>query len=93
MQLSKEFLRLREESRIRITSETGILLRMNRSIQAEGAFGIIKQDYGFRQFLLRSNKKVHTEVLLIAMGYNINKLHRKIQDNRTGRQLFEKLTA
>ena len=31
----------------------GILLRMNRSIQAEGTFGIIKQDYGFRQFLLR----------------------------------------
>jgi len=93
MQLSKEFLRQREESRIRITSETGILLRMNRSIQAEGAFGVIKQDYGFRQFLLRGNKKVKTEILLIAMAYNINKLHRKIQDNRTGRQLFGKLTA
>jgi len=93
MQLSKEFLRQREESQTRITSETGILLRMNRSIQAEGAFGIIKQDYGFRQFLLRGNKKVKTEILLIAMGYNINKLHHKIQKNRTGRQLFEKLTA
>ena len=30
---------------------------MNRSIQSEGAFGVIKQDYGFRQFLLRGNKK------------------------------------
>ena len=44
MQLSKVFLRQREESRARITSPMGVLLRMNRSIQAEGAFGVIKQD-------------------------------------------------
>jgi hypothetical protein len=43
--------------------------------------------------LLRGSKKVLTEILLIAMAYNINKLHNKIQQNRTGRQLFEKLTA
>jgi transposase len=93
MQVSKNFLRQREESRTRITSPTGVLLRMNRSIQAEGAFGVIKQDYGFRQFLLRGNKKVRTEVLIVAMGYNINKLHNKIQATRTGSQLFEKLSA
>ena len=84
MQISKEFLRQRKESLERITSPTGILLRMNRSIQAEGAFGVIKQDYGFRQFLLRGNKKVRTEILLVAIAYNINKLHNKIQKNRTG---------
>jgi|GEM_PF-5635557 len=38
-------------------------------------------------------KEVLTEILLVAMGYNINKLHSKIQRNRTGRQLFEELTA
>lgn len=93
MQLSKEFLRQREQSLKNITSPTGILLRMNRSIQAEGAFGVIKQDYGFRQFLLRGNKKVKTEMYLMAISYNINKLHHKIQANRTGMQLFEKLSA
>lgn len=93
LQVSKKFIEQRAQSLERITSEKGILLRMNRSIQAEGAFGVIKQDYGFRQFLLRGNKKVLTEILLVAMGYNINKLHSKIQRNRTGRQLFEKLTA
>jgi len=66
MQRSKEFLRQREQSLQNITSKKGTLLRMNRSIQAEGAFGIIKQDYGFRQFLLRGNKKVRTEMLLLA---------------------------
>jgi hypothetical protein len=93
MQLSKEFLRQRKKSLENITSEKGILLRMNRSIQVEGAFGVIKQDYGFRQFLLRGNKKIRTEMFIVALGYNINKLHNKIQQERTGSQLFEKMTA
>ena len=93
LQVSKKFIEQRKQSLERITSEKGTLLRINRSIQSEGAFGVIKQDYGFRQFLLRGNKKVLVEILLVAMGYNINKLHNKIQKNRTGRQLFEKLTA
>ena len=93
MRISKAFLRQRQESLARITSPMGILLRMNRSIQSEGAFGVIKQDYGFRQFLLRGGRKVRTETLIVAMGYNINKLHHKIQQNRTGLQLFEKMTA
>lgn len=93
MQLSKEFLRQREQSLKNITSEKGVLLRTNRSIQVEGAFGVIKQNYGFRRFLLRGNKKVKAEMYLMAISYNINKLHNKIQANRTGSQLFKKLTA
>jgi len=93
MQLSKEFLRQREESKARITSEMGILLRMNRSIHSEGAFGVLKEAMGFRRFLHRGNKKVKAEVILMALGYNINKLHNKIQSNRTGSQLFEKKIA
>ena len=91
--VSKRFLEQRAASLARITSGQGILLRMNRSIQSEGAFGVVKQNYGFRQFLLRGQKKVTTEVLLLAMAYNINKLHAKIQQKRTGTQLFEKDTA
>ena len=91
--VSKRFIEQREKSLENITSEAGILLRINRSIQVEGAFGVIKQDYGFRQFLLRGNKKVKTEIFIIAMAYNINKLHHKIQNNRTGSQLHEKNVA
>ena len=90
MQVSKKFVRQRSETLERIKSEEGILLRVNRSIQVEGAFGVIKQNYGLRRFLLRGSQKVLTEMLLLAMGYNINKLHNKIQQNRTGTQLFEK---
>jgi len=93
LQVSKKFIAQREASLERITSPMGVLLRMNRSIQSEGAFGTIKQNYGFRQFLLRGNRKVSTEILILAMAYNINKLHSKIQQNRMGTQLFEKLSA
>ncbi len=93
IRVSKRFIAQRAASLARITSEQGILLRMNRSIQSEGAFGVVKQNYGFRQFLLRGTKKVQTEILLVAMGYNINKLHAKIQKNRTKTQLFAKLPA
>lgn len=93
LQVSKKFIEQREASLKRITSEQGVLLRINRSIQVEGAFGVIKQDYGWRRFLLRGHRKVFTETLLHAFAYNVNKLHAKIQQNRTGTQLFEKDTA
>ena len=93
LQVSKKFISQRAASLERITSPEGIILRMNRSIQSEGAFGVVKQDYGFRQFLLRGNRKVTTEILLLAMAYNVNKLHSKIQQDRTGTQLFKKDSA
>ena len=93
LQVSKRFIAQRSASLERITSPKGIQLRMNRSIQSEGAFGVVKQNYGFRQFLLRGSKKVTAEILLLAMAYNINKLHSKIQNDRTGMQLFVKDSA
>ena len=93
LQVSKKFIAQRAASLERITSSEGIVLRMNRSIQSEGAFGTVKQNYSFRQFLLRGSMKVSAEVLLLAMAYDINKLHSKIQQNRTGTQLFKKDSA
>ena len=71
-----------------ILSEKGILYRMNLSIQVEGAFGVLKNDYEFQRFLLRGKTKVKLEILLLCMGYNLNKLHAKIQNERTGSHLF-----
>ncbi len=62
---------------------------MNRLIQVERAFGVLKNDYEFQRFLLRGKTKVKLEILLLCMGYNINKLHAKIQNERTGRYLFQ----
>ncbi len=55
---------------------------MNRSIQVEGAFRLLKSDYELQRFLLRGKTKVKLEILLLCMGYNINKLHGKIQNKR-----------
>ena len=73
IQVSKKFIEQRRKSLAKITSPMGIMLRTNRSIQSEGAFGVIKENYKFRQFLLRGTAKVTVEIVLISMAYNINK--------------------
>ncbi len=89
LQVAKNFIRLRKKSLENITSPKGIVLRMNRSIQVEGAFGIIKEDYSFRRFLTRGTHKVRTEFLLMSFGYNINKLHNKTLQGRNGKLLHK----
>ena len=66
---------------------------MNRSIQVEGAFGVLKNNYEFQRFLLRGKTNVKVEILLLSMGYNMNKLHTKIQEERTESYLFPLKTA
>ena len=89
----KNFLEKRQESYENILSEKGILYRMNRSIQVEGAFGVLKHDYGFDRFLTCGKINVKIEFLLLCMGYNINKLHAKIQGDRLQSHLHETKTT
>lgn len=49
--VAKTFLKKRSEDLERILSDEGVLYRMNRSIQAEGSFGDLKQDIDFRRYL------------------------------------------
>ena len=86
--VAKKFLKYRQEDLERILSEHGILFRINRSIQVEGSFGELKQDMQFRRYLSRGTKNVLAESILLAMAKNINKLHNKIQKDRTGIHLF-----
>jgi hypothetical protein len=70
LQVSKRFIAQRAESLARIISGKGIMLRMNRSIQVEGTFGVIKQNYAFGQFMLRGHRIVllysaYSEILSI----------------------------
>ena len=93
LETSKLFMKQREEDLARITSEEGCKLRMNRSIQVEGSFGNIKQDMGFRRYMCRGKVNVLAESILIAIAYNVNKLHHKIQSDRTGHHLYELKSA
>ena len=71
-----------------LTSETGVLLRMNRSIQVEGVFGVLKEDYGFRRFLTRGQVNIETQFFLLAFAFNIEKLSNRTKKGRLGLDLF-----
>ena len=87
--ISKSFLEKRQESYENILSKKGILYRMNPSIQVEGAFRVLENDYEFQRFLLRGKTKVKLEILLLCMGYNINKLHaKKSRKNQQNKRFF-----
>lgn len=91
--LKETFWEKRQQSLENITSERGILLRMNRSIQVEGAFGLIKNDFGFRRFLTTGKKNVRIELLFLALGFNLKKGWMKQQKRRQKTHYSEKKTA
>ena len=84
----REFAAYRQASLDRITSEEGKLLRVNRSIQAEGAFGQLKHNRGFVRFLTGGNVKVSTELYLLAISQNILKAIAKCNSGKLDTHLF-----
>ena len=77
VRLNRELTAMHEEVIHNLDSTHGALLRMNRSIQAEGTFGIVKQDRGYRRIRRRGLEKVKLELLLVAIGHNLYKFHNK----------------
>ena len=73
--LNEELTSYHKEVIDNLATEEGIYLRTQRSIQAEGAFGIIKQDYSYRRITRVSKKKVNLELTLICIGFNLKKFH------------------
>lgn len=59
-----------------LSSEFGRELKKERSIQAEGAFGVIKEDMKFTRFTRRGLANVKMEFLLVCIGYNLKKYHK-----------------
>ena len=53
-----------------------------KKITVEPTFGNIKQNLGFREFLLRGLEKVKTEMNLISIAHNIQKIHRIKRKNK-----------
>ena len=80
MKINEQWEELREKSHANIQSERGILKRQTRSIQTEGHFGDIKENENFRRFNYRSADKVYKEFMLYAIGRNINKYYRFLNE-------------
>ena len=84
----REFSDYREASLKRISSEEGKILRTNRSIQAEGAFGQLKHNRRFARFLTGGNVKVLSEMYLLAISQNILKAIAKCNSGKLDHHLF-----
>ena len=93
LQVKKQLKEKRASSLANITTEEGILLRMCRSIQVEGAFGLIKNDFAFRRFFSTGKKNIRTELFFLAMGFNLKKRWMKQQKNRERTHLSTIKTA
>ena len=77
IQLNRELTKMHEEVLNNLESIHGALLRMNRSIQAEGTFGIIKYDRWYKRTVRRGLDSVQLELFLISIGHNLYKFYNK----------------
>ena len=75
---NKEFRRLSKISKSNIETEIGKQLRMNRSIQVEGAFAILKEDMKLRKLKVRGKERAQREIGVFCIAYNFNKYLAKL---------------
>ena len=66
-----------------LESELGIVQRTRRSIEAEGTFGIFKQDWDYDRIHRRGIDNVRLEVTLAAIGFNLKKLYTRFLRNKS----------
>lgn len=64
----------RQQAKQNLTSAAGKKLRSQRGVEVESVFGRLKEDWGFRRFLLRGIEKVKTEFGLLCIAQNMAKL-------------------
>ena len=89
----RKYQELQEENSKRFLSPDGIRMRVNRSIQVEGTFSQIKEDYRYRRFLRRGAEDVYKELLAVLMGFNIRKLHSRMTEGRVGKRFLTEEVA
>lgn len=89
IKVKKALAEKRKESLENISTEEGIYLRMCRSIQVEGAFALLKTDFGFRRFLTSGKKNVKTELLFLALAFDLKKNWMKVESQREKTHLSE----
>lgn len=77
IKINRELTAMHEEVIKNMCSIQGALLCMNRSIQAEGTYGIIKWDKSYKRAKRKGLNNVMLEFTLIACGFNLYKYHNK----------------
>ena len=68
---------LQDLAKANLDSQRGIALRVQRSIQSESTFGILKYNWGKYRFTRRGTMNVDNELYLLIIGFNLMKYHQK----------------
>ena len=76
-----------EDMRAKLNTEEGTEQYENRMCTVEPVFGQMKQDRGFREFLLRGKRKTKIEFIMMCTVHNIKKIADFIK--RKGKSLKE----
>jgi len=76
--LNEELTSVHQEVLNNLESIYGALLRLNRSIQAEGTFGVMKYDRWYKRLVRRGQLKVELEIYLVFIGFNLHKFYNKM---------------
>ena len=84
---------LSKKSQENISSTYGKYLRMNRSIQVEGAFTILKENMKLRKLKVRGKNRVLREICLFCLEYNLNSLIQRGKTNKKRTTLHPLKTA
>lgn len=74
-----------------IRSDKGKEIRVNRSIQAEGAFAQIKANWKFRRFLSSGMGNIYTEWILACLAVNAMHLGNRLEQNLVGNPFHYRL--
>ncbi|WP_261800063.1 transposase [Paenibacillus sp. PAMC21692] len=71
--VSMKYLSYKQQAREKLRSEEGYALSVRRMIEPESVFGQIKNNRGFRRFLLRGLPKVSIEIGRLSLAQNLLK--------------------
>lgn len=74
IEVSHRLNELRAKARELLLSDKGKAHRKQRPVDVEPVFGILKQNKGFRRFMLRGLDKVSIEFGLLALAHNLKKM-------------------
>ena len=89
-EISIDYERFKEQARQNLLSPKGIEIRINRSIQVEGAFGQIKQNMNYNRFRWRGLQEVSCEFMLECLGANIRRLLYSFDENKFKKSYWNK---
>lgn len=83
-EVALEHMQNQKEAYEKLLTDFGTEIRVNRSIQVEGRFAFIKQQFSMRRFRSFGKERVFTEWIIQCMAANVVQLAARIEQNKVG---------